>query len=225
MQYGFIKQNRQVVISSALVARAAVQRADGRVEHIVVFQKSTKLEFYWVFASKSENSPRRAWRYATHFRRDHSFQPKPYDDFGSFVEYYARIKAAKVLYVRMHQPRRLAALLQQTQRETINQDWDAVTDPNGSTELVQKRAAYARKKHSYFFNERNRELDNLPIQSNDEVLVFEDECEECGKRHSFAHFPNGLKKCKVGFDGMKSNPGFEYRGFQNKSFRFTYRTF
>ncbi len=219
-------QNKQTVISSAIVAKATLRRESGRTEQIVVFQESTRHEFYWIFLCKGKRSHRRSWKYAGHFGRDINLgsDARAYRDFGSFVEYYARIKDAKVLTVCVHHARRLASLHTKTNHESIHSDWKASV--MGSTDLVQARAQSARASGDFYFNRRDRSFD-VPLQRSDEVFVYEDYCEECNKRHAYAHFGSGLRQCKLNFTEMKKNPGYEYRGYENsvKGFRFVQRTF
>ncbi len=115
--------NKQEVLSSAIVAKAVIKRND-RYEIIVVFQKSTRHEFYWVFGAKSPRSARRSWKWAGgYYARDFNSAVKPYSDFGPFVEHYARLHQGEVCSVRVPQARRLAALLVRTENETIHSDW------------------------------------------------------------------------------------------------------
>lgn len=217
-----IKRNTQAVITSAIIAKAAVRRPSGRIELIVIFQSSTRHEFYWSFSARSLRSPRRSWKTASYYERDVTFgQFSAYKDFGSFVGHYARTNQAQVLYVRVLQKRRLSALLAKTDHESIFSDWT----PQDMTSATFNKVGKAHHPRGFYFNSRNKLLDEFS-QSPNEVLVYEDWCEECIKRHSYAHFPDGQRKCKVGYLEMKGNPGFEYRGFNNATgFRFTYRTF
>ena len=115
-------KNKQEVLKSPIVAKAVIKR-NNSYEVIVVFQKSTRHEFYWIFRAKSQRSPRRSWKFTgQYFGRDFN-TVGPYKDFGSFVEYYARTHSWTVLNVRMPQARRLAALLVRTEQETIHSDW------------------------------------------------------------------------------------------------------
>jgi len=220
------ERNKHAVLSSAIVAKAVVQlNADalrGRINIIVVFQKSTRHEFYWVFQARSARSARKSWKYVCHYGRDFNMA----NDFGSFAAYYAAIKHAEVRTVRVLHVRRLAALLTKTEFESIHSDWT----PRDEVKLVSyagfesnNRSVNGQSK-GFYFNRRDRSFDE-PSQSPNEVLVYEDDCEECNTRHSYAHFHDGKKTCKLGFTEMKKNPGFEYRGFNNATgFRFTYRS-
>lgn len=118
------KDNKQMVISSAIVAKAAVRLENGRIHILVAFQKSTRLEFYWAYQASSARTPRRAWKQANTYGRDSGMASfKPYSDFGSFVRHYAQIKHAEVLSVRVLHSRRMAALLTKTDHDTIQADW------------------------------------------------------------------------------------------------------
>ena len=153
---------------------------------------------------------------------------KPYSDFGTFTEYFSQIKHAELRTVRVLHVRRLAALLTKTEFESIHSDWTPATQDQ--TKLVSyasfksaNRSVNGQSK-GFYFNRRDRSFDE-PSQSLNEVLVYEDECKECNTRHSYAHFPDGKKTCKLGFTEMRKNPGFDYRGFNNSTgFRFTYRS-
>jgi hypothetical protein len=130
------ERNKHAVLSSAIVAKAVV-RLDasalrGRINIIVVFQNSTRHEFYWVFQARSARSARKIWRYIGHYGRDFNMGPKPYCDLGSFVAYYATIKHAEVRTVRVLHVRRLAAMLAKTEFESIHLDWTprvVIADP------------------------------------------------------------------------------------------------
>lgn len=207
------------------MAKATVRRENGRIEFLVVFQESTRHEFYWIFSGKRQRSPRRSWRYVGMQGRDFNTDHKPYCDFGSFVDHYARLHQAQVLTVRVYHARRLASMLTKTQHETIHADWTPQDMSAARFDKINKRAGYQSAPHGFFFNLRDRASDNAVFQSKDEVLVYEDICEDCGTKHAFAHFSDGKKLCNVGFVEMRNNPGFEYRGYQNQiGFRFTYRT-
>ena len=116
-------RNKQDVLSSAIVAKAVVKREDGRINLIVVFQKSTRQEFYWVFQARSARSARKSWRNIGYFSREISTTEKPYSDLGSFVAHYTRLKHAEMLTVRVQHVRRLASLLATTAHESIHSDW------------------------------------------------------------------------------------------------------
>jgi hypothetical protein len=118
-------RNKQTVLSSAIVAKAVVKRdaPRGRINLIVVFQQSTRHEFYWVFQAKSARSARKSWKFICVYGRDFNTAEKPYRDFGTFTAHYARIQHAAVLTMRVRQARRLSALLAKTAHESIHTDW------------------------------------------------------------------------------------------------------
>lgn len=116
------ERNRKTVLGSAILAKATVKR-NGRINHIVVFQESTRHEFYWVFQSKSARSARRSWKFMCVYNRDFNTDFKAYTDFQSFVAHYANINKAEVFGVRVLHVRRLAAVLAKTEHETIHADW------------------------------------------------------------------------------------------------------
>jgi hypothetical protein len=129
-------KNRHAVLSSAIVAKAVVrldaEALRGRINIIVVFQKSTRHEFYWVFQARSARSARKSWRYAGVYGHDFNMGVKPYSDFGSFTAYFATIKHAEVRTVRVLHVKRLATMLAKTEYESIHSDWTPqidITDP------------------------------------------------------------------------------------------------
>jgi hypothetical protein len=224
----YTDQNKQVVLSSAIVAKAAVRMENGKVNLIVVFQESTRYEFYWIFQARSARSPRKSWKFCGARVRD--FKPLfdfdgTYRDFGSFVEYYARSQHGQVLSVRVHHARRMATLLAKTNHESLHSNWGTQNVSAASFELVNKRMQAAFKPSGFYVNRRDRALDDLDLIDANEVLVYDDYCPDCNTRHAYAHFPNGKRQCKVGFSEMKKNPGYEYRGFENRvGFKFVSRT-
>ncbi|HAR45418.1 MAG TPA: hypothetical protein DCS05_04370 [Nitrospiraceae bacterium] len=116
-------QNRQDVVKSAIIAKATLQRQDGRIEFVIVFQNSTRQEFFWVLRAKKARSPRRAWKMVNYYNRDFTMGQAPYNDFGSFVRYYAERNHAEVLNVQVFQARRLAGMRGKLAYESIFTDW------------------------------------------------------------------------------------------------------
>jgi len=137
-------RNKQTVLSSAIVAKAVVRKENGRINLIVVFQQSTRHEFYWVFQAKSARSARKSWKFVCAYGRDFNTAEKPYRDFGSFVDYYARTQHAEVRTVRLHQTRRLAALLTKTAFESIHSDWTPRIDSTDPRSYRKLNTAFAR---------------------------------------------------------------------------------
>ena len=113
--------NTQTVISSAIVAKAAVRRENGRIDFIVVYQASTRHEFYWIYQVEKTDTPRRAWKQCSMQGRDGAATPAR--DFGSFVSDYARLHHAKVLFVRVFHARHMATLYTKTAHESIHGNW------------------------------------------------------------------------------------------------------
>lgn len=122
--------NHKSVLTSAIVAKSAVVRENGKVNIIVVFQKSTRHEFYWVFRAKNARSARKSWKFEGYYNRDFNSDAKPYRDFGSFVAYYAGRNQCKVLNVRVLHVRRMAALRTKTDFESIHSDWQPRINSN-----------------------------------------------------------------------------------------------
>jgi len=116
------QRNRQVVLASPILAKAILRYA-GKVFIIVVFAQSTRHEFYWIFRAKSARSARKAWKFVSLNGRDFNTDYKPYTDFNSFVAYYTQTHAGPVSFLRLHQKRRLAALLAKVEHESIHSDW------------------------------------------------------------------------------------------------------
>lgn len=142
------EENKKTVISSAIVAQAAVQRENGRVEFIVVYQESTRHEFYWIYQVDSVEAPRRAWKQCRMQGRD--FAAAPYRDFGSFVSNYARFQHAKVLFVRVLHARHLATLYTKTTHESIHGDW-STKDVSRESNAMQDRRLQSKIRGSMWF--------------------------------------------------------------------------
>lgn len=136
-------QNRKAVLGSAIVAKATVKR-NGRINFIVVFQQSTRHEFYWVFQAKSARSARRSWRFMGYSGRDFNTDFKAYTDFQSFVAHYAKIHQAEVLSVRVLHVRRLATVLAKTEHETIHSDWTPRIDSTDPRDFRKVNRAFER---------------------------------------------------------------------------------
>lgn len=121
-------KNRQTVLSSVILAKAIVRMPNGRINILVVFNQSTRHEFYWSFQARSPRSARKSWRPVCPFNRDFNTDLKPYNDFQSFVAYYARTKGATVLTVRVLHVRQLATVRAKTAHESIHADWTPRTE-------------------------------------------------------------------------------------------------
>jgi hypothetical protein len=143
------KENRNTVIGSQVVAKAVTRLPSGSVEIIVVFARSTRLEFYWVFRARSPRSARRSWKFVGYEKRDFPFGQKPYNGFVSFVEYHARVRGAQIVSLRIPHKRSMNGLLKQTAHESIFGNW-TVQDPNTiRTDKLQRRALNARRGYAW----------------------------------------------------------------------------
>lgn len=99
-------QAQSDVIASAILAKAVI-RTEKRTVIVVVFEKSTRLEFYWLFTAKSPKSPRRSWKpLGSNWRENYHWQ-----DFGSFVKHYALLNAGAVLFQRVIKRKALKSML------------------------------------------------------------------------------------------------------------------
>jgi hypothetical protein len=137
--------NKKAVFGSPIIAKAVIRLASGEYQTIVVFQKSTRLEFYWVFRAKSPRQSRRAWKYLTPFARDLNVSTKPYFDFQSFVKGYARTMNAEIVSLRVPHKRTMASLLTRTEHESIYSDWTPQNPLHSmSQELCRRRAQRSR---------------------------------------------------------------------------------
>ncbi len=146
----FAKQNRyqtntKAVTSSPIVAKAVIKRSNGRYEIIVVFQKSTRQEFYWIFQAKSPRTPQRAWKHAGYAARDLICNDKAYQDFGTFVANRALVNGATVLSTRLLQKRLLAHLRTKTEHESIYGDWSDRAGVLMSQDNVRRRMQNGRR--------------------------------------------------------------------------------
>lgn len=135
------EQNKSAVLGSKILAKSVIRRADGKVQILVVFQKSTYHEFYWVFRAKSARSARRSWRYVSHYRRD-CMGLVAYTDFQTFVAYHVSRSQAALLSVRVLQRRRLAALLEKVEHESIHTDWTPRIDSSNPRDYQKVNRAF-----------------------------------------------------------------------------------
>lgn len=142
-------ENRKAVFGSPIIAKAILTNERGETFILAVFQKSTRLEFYWVFRAKSQRASRRSWRPVTHYPRDFPFARKHYNDFGSFVEYYVILPGLTVLSQRVMHKRRLSALLIKTEHESILGDWTPQDPRTVQTDLCRVRAQRARSRYAW----------------------------------------------------------------------------
>lgn len=139
-------ENQKAVIASPIVAKAVAWNEKKQCQIIVVFQMSTRLEFYWVFRARSPRSARRSWKIAGFYPRDFPFEQKPYRDFGSFVAYYARLHGLNVVTERMPHKRRLSRLLTKAEHESVYGNWQP-QDPNRmKVDMCARQAKHARSR-------------------------------------------------------------------------------
>ena len=215
---GKYEDNKAVVIGSPVLGKAVIQEK-GKFEIILVFQKSTRHEFYWVFSAESVTAPRRAWKFVNYYGLDAT--RKYHSDFGSFVRYYADLKAgSRIVSINVFHPARMAAILVSPQQETVVGNWEAQDLTDATFEIVGDKFKKSAFGTGYWFNNRNRAFDTLPTKSN-AVLLFPDFCDVCGQNHAVAHFPDGKKKC-IGFDDLNKNPGLRYAGHKDGIFKFEF---
>jgi hypothetical protein len=116
-------ENKKAVIGSPIIAKAILTNPDGKCKIVVVFQNSTRQEFYWVFHARSPRSPRRSWKIASYHPRDFAFKQKAYWDFSSFVSYYSSFYCLKVSSEKVFHKKRLSTLKSKTEHESILADW------------------------------------------------------------------------------------------------------
>lgn len=137
-------ENRKAVFGSPILAKAVCRNAKG-VQIIVVFQKSTRQEFYWVFRAKSPRSARRSWKYVNHFTRDFAYRP-PYFDFGSFVAYHALMNRLDIVSQRIMYKKRISSLLAKTEHDSIFGDWQPQDPGRMTTDMSRRRAQHSRER-------------------------------------------------------------------------------
>lgn len=137
-------ENKKAVIASPIIAKAITRKPGGEVYMLVVFQKSTRLEFYWVFRAKSPRSSRRSWKFVAFYSRDFPFDVKPYRDFGSFVEHFCAHNSADVLSQKVMHKKRLSGLLVKAEHDSILANWEPQNSRAIVTDLCRRRAQRAR---------------------------------------------------------------------------------
>jgi hypothetical protein len=141
-----VGENKRAVQTSPILAKAVLRHESGETCIVVVFGRSTRLEFFWVFRSRSARSSRRSWRFANHFPRNFSTSD-PYCDFGSFVQWYARSQNLTVISQRVSHKKRVSALLVKTEHESVFGNW-APLDPRRpvTQDLCRRRLVNARSR-------------------------------------------------------------------------------
>lgn len=145
-EVNYMGENRKAVIGSAVIAKAALLGTDRKCKIVVVFQSSTRQEFYWVFHARSPRAPRRSWKLASYHPRDFAFDTKPYWDFGSFVEYYAGMFCLSVQSQKVMHKKRLSSLLNKTEHESIMGNWTLQDPKRIVTDRCRERAMNARSR-------------------------------------------------------------------------------
>lgn len=84
------------------------------------------------------------------------------------------------------------------------------------------RGEYKKAAVGFYFNNRDRTMDTLTTQPDNEVHVYLDECPVCSNRHIVAHYPAGKILC-ADFSDTKRNPSLEYTGYRAGVFIFRFR--
>jgi len=214
------KKNTHTLITSPILAKAIIKLPNGTYQVLAVFAQSTTFQFYWSFKINNPRTPRGKWERPNHGTKLN------YKNFDAFVQAILSLSRGELISKKVSK-RKLASLMKKCVHDSISTDWGAVqeTPTPEQFRLVNQRAQKAFKQTGFYFNTRNRELDNAPVQTSDEVLVYEDACFECMNKHAFAHYADGRKVCKLGYSEMKKNPGFIYKGYKpNVGFRFVYKS-
>ncbi len=121
------KRNLADLLNSKILAKGTVKLADGSIRIVTVYNLSTRYEFYIIHktTAKTKRAPRKTWTKLQEFARDFQTDYKPYEDFASFVLWYAGRNQAQVLSVRLYQKRRLATVQKHTDHESLTNDWHA----------------------------------------------------------------------------------------------------
>lgn len=216
------KINTAALIASPIVAKAIIKLPNGNLQVLAVFEKSTTYQFYWTFRINNANTrtPRTKWERPNHGTKLN------YKTFDTFVAAILSLSRGELISKKVSK-RKLASLMKKCLHDSISTDWEAVQSipTPDQFRLVNQRAQKAFKQTGFYANTRNREMDNLPSQSQDEVYVYEEECFDCMTRHAFAHYADGRKICKQGYTEMKNHPGFIYTGYRPATgFRFVYKS-
>lgn len=144
-QRNYSHENRKAVIASPILAKAALRNDRGGTKIVVVFKLSTRQEFYWVFRARTPRSARRSWRFDLHHPRDLA-GGMHYRDFPSFVAYLARLEKMEVVSVRIPHKRKLSALMNKTEHESIFGNWQPQDTAKITTDMVRRRSERARSR-------------------------------------------------------------------------------
>lgn len=144
-QRNYSHENRKAVLASPIMAKAVLRNEKGDTKIVVVFKLSTRIEFYWVFRARSPRSARRSWRFDLHHPRDVA-GGLHYRDFPSFVAHLARLEKMQVVSIRIPHKRKLSALMQKTEHESIFGNWQPQDPTKMMTDLVRRRSERARSR-------------------------------------------------------------------------------
>jgi len=211
--------NKQSVMKSKVLAKATFKR-DDHFDIIAVHEQSTQLEYYWQYAAKSKRSPRKSWEFAKYFARDLS--PLYWQDWSSFIAHYAESQKATLVYSRVSDPRGMAILFAKKETQLTPSINPSVSFPIMFKMRDTARGIYKQKYHESWWDARRKDgtldryLDSTSIPA-DEVHVFPDDCEKCGKYHRFAHYPSGKNVC-ADLEETKKNPALQYSHFEHGRF-------
>lgn len=139
-----VGENKKIVIGSPILCKAVLTRGTGDATIVVVFGKSTRLEFFWVFRARSSRSSRRSWKFVNHYPRNFSTND-PYSDFGSFVAWLAKSSSLTVISQRVMHKKKLSALFVKAEHESVFGNWTPL-DPRRplTQDLCRRRLMRAR---------------------------------------------------------------------------------
>lgn len=206
----------EAILQSKLLAKVVIE-GGRQLEIVAVFEKSEYYRFFFVFTAKSAGAAQATWE----LKRTSSILGMTVFDLDTFVANEIRLNfrspmtfTATKLYCKAEDLRefihRVGHPLEYVKpQDTRGMTFDRVNRKNG------------RSGRGFWFNQRNTKFDSLPTPTN-EVLVYEDFCTECGKRHNIPHFPSGSTKC-MDYMKLKEHPGLEYTGHKDGMFIFKYR--
>lgn len=130
------EENKKEILNSPILAKAILQKGN-MIEIIVVYEGSTRHEFYWVFRARAKRSSRKSWKLAGYYGRDNA--PQAYRDFRSFVEYYKdrQIQDTRILSIRI-KAKLISGILAKTKHETYISDWSIQDLENATFDRMKK---------------------------------------------------------------------------------------
>jgi hypothetical protein len=127
--------NQAAVIGSKILAKSILDCGD-HYQIIVVFELSTRMEFYWIFKARSARSARRNWRFV-------GFQPRK-ESFEAFTCIYGRLHDGATLRQKIAHKRAFKAISIKPVHNSIFAAWD--TTPGIQTfDLIRKKFENGRK--------------------------------------------------------------------------------